>query len=136
MVRTPSTPQPWKVGEWLKPADCKSAPLRVRRFESVPSNKMEKLLTEDGLAPLKGHLGFKWVATITKDTCPKGLCDGPCSVVHLQQVDSKLCPVKSTTTVSVEGGFPFYYYQVIRNVKMVSHPIWLYCCRFESCPDY
>ena len=28
----------WKVGEWLKPADCKSAPLRVRRFESVPSN--------------------------------------------------------------------------------------------------
>ena len=28
----------WKVGEWLKPADCNSAPLRVRRFESVPSN--------------------------------------------------------------------------------------------------
>jgi hypothetical protein len=27
-------------------------------------------------------------------------------------VDSKLCPVKSTTTVSVEGGFPFYYSQV------------------------
>ena len=36
----PATPaqQEWKVGEWLKPADCKSAPLRVRRFESVPSN--------------------------------------------------------------------------------------------------
>jgi hypothetical protein len=21
-------------------------------------------------------------------------------------------------------------------VETVSHPIWLYCCRFESCPDY
>ena len=36
----PVTPaqQEWKVGEWLKPADCNSAPLRVRQFESVPSN--------------------------------------------------------------------------------------------------
>jgi hypothetical protein len=38
---------------------------------------------------------------------PKVLCDGPCSVVHLQQVNSKLCSVKSKTTVSVEGKFLF-----------------------------
>jgi hypothetical protein len=30
----------WKVAEWLKAADCKSALVRVRGFESLPSNKM------------------------------------------------------------------------------------------------
>ena len=29
----------WKVAERLNAADCKSAPLRVRGFESLPSNK-------------------------------------------------------------------------------------------------
>jgi hypothetical protein len=28
----------WKVAEWLKAADCKSALARVRGFESLPSN--------------------------------------------------------------------------------------------------
>jgi len=31
----------WKVGEWLKPTDCKSVLLRVRGFESLPSNKIK-----------------------------------------------------------------------------------------------
>ena len=30
----------WKVAEWLKAADCKSALFGVRGFESLPSNKM------------------------------------------------------------------------------------------------
>ena len=36
-------PEPGRVGEWLKPADCKSAaPCGLRRFESSPVHHAEK----------------------------------------------------------------------------------------------
>lgn len=31
-------PQNWRVAEWLKATDCKSVLVRVRGFESLPSN--------------------------------------------------------------------------------------------------
>ena len=42
-VRIPYGLQYWKVGEWLKPTDCKSVLARVRGFESLPSNKNLKI---------------------------------------------------------------------------------------------
>jgi hypothetical protein len=37
-----------QVGEWLKPADCKSAPPSgVRRFESFPVHQVEVLRMRD-----------------------------------------------------------------------------------------
>lgn len=38
MGSSPMDSSYWKVGEWLKPSDCKSLLLRVRGFESLPSN--------------------------------------------------------------------------------------------------
>jgi uncharacterized protein (DUF2062 family) len=40
----------WKVGEWLKPTDCKSVLARVRGFESLPSNlKIMKKTFNNGI---------------------------------------------------------------------------------------
>ena len=32
----------WRVAEWLKATDCKSVLVRVRGFESLPSNNKKK----------------------------------------------------------------------------------------------
>src|SRR5208282_3023043 len=40
---------PGRVGEWLKPADCKSAaPCGLRRFESFPVHQMPQLPVAEG----------------------------------------------------------------------------------------
>jgi hypothetical protein len=48
----------WKVGEWLKPTDCKSVLARVRGFESLSSNKqreMHEMVEVAGLGNQCGH---------------------------------------------------------------------------------
>ena len=46
----------WKVAEWLKAADCKSALFGVRGFESLPSNKMFRSSSGLGRCPFTAEI--------------------------------------------------------------------------------
>jgi hypothetical protein len=54
------------------------------------------------------------VAAQLKCKCPKRVCDGPCSMVHSYQVNSKLCSVKSTSMVNMQETYLFYFSQVAK----------------------
>ena len=88
-----------RVGEWLKPADCKSAaPCGLRRFESSP---VHHLIASAGEALKHGRSVFFFVSKLGRAVKSDGAalfayqCDG-CELYYLAPAGKKLRCMRQT----------------------------------------